>query len=315
MTTNRRIASLISSGTEMLYGLGLGGNVVAVSHECDHPPEVASKPRVTYSNVDSQAASGQIDDQVQRLSAAGDALYEIDRRKLRDLRPDVIVTQAQCDVCAVRYQDVMEFVQQEPALARTRVISLNPQSLEDVFGDILRLGHALDVPERAEVFVRESRERIHAIRRRTAAITHENRPRVICIEWIEPLMLAANWTPELIDIAGGRFPLTERGAHSTYAAWDEVVAFDPEVVVVAPCGFDLQRTIRESAVMASWPQFDSLSAVRNGRVYAVDGNAYLNRSGPRLVESAEILARLIHPELFAGTPARPEDEPSVASLL
>lgn len=297
-----RIASLISSGTEIIYALGLGDAVVAVSHECDYPPAVAQLPRVTLSNVDSLAASGEIDEQVKELSNGGTALYEIDRDALIRLRPDVIITQAQCDVCAVRYQEVLDLVQSAPELSHTRVIALNPQSLGDVFQDMLRAGEALDACQAAEHVVAQLRSRIAAVRDRTRSLP---RPRVACIEWIEPLMLAANWTPELIDIAGGHCPLATAGAHSTYSSWDDVLAFDPEVLVVAPCGFDLPRTIREAAVIAAWPHFNRLSAVRQGRVYAADGNAYFNRSGPRLVESVEILVHLFHPDTFSGTGVSP----------
>ncbi len=297
-----RIASLISSGTEIIYSLGLGDRVVAVSHECDYPAEVAQLPRVTFSNVDSLAASGAIDEQVKKLSSGGAALYGIDRDALIRLRPDFIVTQAQCDVCAVRYQDVLDLVRAAPELLHTRVIALNPQSLNDVFQDMLRVGDALNACDEAERAVAQLRSRITAVRDRTRSLP---RSRVACIEWIEPLMLAANWTPELIEIAGGHCPLATAGTYSTYSSWDDVVAFDPEVLVVAPCGFDLPRTIREAAVIAAWPRFNGLSAVRQGRVYAADGNAYFNRSGPRLVDSVEIFAQLFHPETFNGTGVPP----------
>ena len=293
-----RIASLISSGTEILYALGLGESVVATSHECDFPPEATTHRRVTISNIDSQSDSLDIDGQVKSISAAGGALYDFDRDALLGLRPDVIITQAQCDVCAVRYQDVVDFVQGEPALESTRIIALNPQSLSDVFADVLRVGSVLGVADRAEQYVNGLLERVDAIRRRTAPMLEESRPRVICIEWIEPLMLAANWTPELIDIAGGRCPLTQAGRHSDYSSWSSVVQFDPEVIVVSPCGFDLARTLEEAKPVETWEGFDELTATRSGRVFALDGNAYLNRSGPRLVESVEILAHLFHPKVF-----------------
>lgn len=293
-----RIASLISSATEILYGLGLGDSVVGVSHECDYPPQAAAKPRLTHSNVNSEQASGDIDDQVKDLFTAGAALYEFDRDALSELRPDVIVTQAQCDVCAVRYTDVIEFVRNEPALSNTRVIALNPTSLADVLNDVTRLGQALNVVDRAQEYVDTLQTRVDAVRETTEKLSADQRPRVVCIEWITPLMLAANWTPELIEWAGGRCPLTKAGEHSGYTDWQSVVDVDPEVIIVSPCGFDLPRTIDEAAPIFEWPRFSELSASRTGNVYAVDGNAYLNRSGPRLVDSLEILAHLFHPGAF-----------------
>ena len=214
------------------------------------------------------------------------------------MRPDVIVTQAQCDVCAVRYTDVVDFVRQQSALRDTRVIALNPTSLADVLADVTRIGEALNVTDRAEAYVRGLQSRVQTVREKSKRFAADQRPRVICIEWITPLMLAANWTPELIDWAGGRCPLTKAGEHSGYTDWPSVVEFDPEVIIVSPCGFDLPRTVAEAAPIFNWPHFNELTATRSGRVYAVDGNAYLNRSGPRLVDSLEILAHLCHPEIF-----------------
>ncbi len=295
-----RIASLLSSSTEMLYALGLGDRVVAVSHECDSPAEVRSKPRVTRTTIAADAPSGQIDEQVRQLTQQGLPLYEIDVPLLAELRPDLIVTQAQCDVCAVRYADVLEAVRSTPALQLARVVALNPQSLEDVLADMLRLGEATGAVATAEACVQQFRQRVAAVERRTLPVTQEQRPRVACIEWIEPLMIAGNWMPQLIELAGGRQSLAEGGRHSGYVSWHDLRRFDPQVIVVGPCGFDLRRTLVEAPQLFHLEGWSTLSAVREGRVYAVDGNAYFNRSGPRLVDSLEILAHLIHPRLFAA---------------
>jgi iron complex transport system substrate-binding protein len=292
-----RIASLLSSSTEMLYALGLGDCVVAVSHECDYPAEVRFKPRVTRTTIAADAPSGQIDEQVRQLSQEGLPLYEIDVPLLAELRPDLIVTQAQCDVCAVRYAEVLQAVRRTPALERTRVIALNPQSLEDVLADLLRLGQSTNCEAAAEAYVTELRQRVAAVERRTLPVAQEQRPRVACIEWIDPLMIAGNWMPRLIELAGGRQSLAEAGRHSGYVSWDIVRQFDPQVIVVAPCGFDLQRTLADVPQLVRLDGWRELAAVRDGRVYAVDGNAYFNRSGPRLVDSLEILAHLMHPAL------------------
>ncbi len=297
----RRIASLLASGTEILYGLGLGDRVVAVSHECDYPAEIAGKPRVTVSHV-AAATSGAIDDQVRQKLAAGEPLYGIDEAQLVELAPDLIVTQAQCDVCAVKYEDVLSLVRSHVALKDTRVVALNPMTLDDIFADVLRVGDATHARPAGEVYVQNLERRVAAVRDKTILLRPDQRPRVAAVEWIDPLMLAANWMPQLIELAGGLQPLDAAGRHSTYSSWSDVVRFDPQVVLVMPCGFDLARAIAESSTLAQQPGWSELNAVQMGRVYAVDGNAYFNRSGPRIVDSLEILAGLLHPEIF-GWPA------------
>jgi len=297
-----RIASLLAGATEMLYGLGLGERVVAVSHECDHPAEVAGKPRVTFTRVDDRQSSDAIDVQVRETAAAGNALYQIDVDRLAALAPDLIVTQAQCDVCAVSYDDVLTAVRTCDALAGTEVVALDPNTLEDVFADIGRVGAAAGGADAAS-YINGLRRRVDAIRRETDRLAAADRVRVACIEWIDPVMIAANWMPELIEIAGGWCGLTKTGVPSGYTRWDDVVTYDPEGIVVMPCGFDLDRAVAESAVLNKLPGWDTISATKSGRVYAVDGNAYFNRSGPRLIDSLEILAGLLHPTLFADAQA------------
>jgi len=296
MNTPRRIASLISSATEMLFLLGLGERVVGVSHECDFPPEIAGLPRLTRSLVDSDAASRAIDDRVRSLTMEQSALYTIDVERLAELRPDLIVTQAQCDVCAVRYDDVVAAVRDTPALRGAQIAALNPSRIADVLADIETLGHAAGVPQAASKAVADLEARIENVRRVASQIAA--RPRVACLEWIDPVMLAANWTPELVTWAGGEAGLVELGAHSSYADWDAIRRYDPEVIVIMPCGFDCERAIVEAQVLPRQPGWHELSAVRAGRVFAADGNAYFNRSGPRLVDSLELLAHLFHPSHF-----------------
>lgn len=297
MEATQRIVSLLSSATEILFAIGLGDRVLAVSHECDFPPDIANLPRVTQSRVDAAADSAAIDKQVRDVSASGLPLYEVDAIELGRLQPDLIVTQAQCDVCAVSYQQVMQIVASDSRLSHTRVLALRPEKLEDLFSDIRRVGEAAGVEEAAAKCIERLMQRIESVRARLA-ITHANRPRTICIEWIEPLMLAANWTPELIKMAGGENGLSVAGQHSSYGSWDQVVEYDPEVILVAPCGFDLARTTVEAQRLTALKGWESLSAVRSLRVFAIDGSAYLNRSGPRLIESLEILAHLFHPGIF-----------------
>ncbi len=296
----KRIASLLASGTEILYELGLGERVVAVSHECDFPEEVRNKPRVTSTKVLADATSRRIDEQVREMSEKGAALYEIDVRRLVELRPELIVTQSQCDVCAVRYEDVVRVVAEEEGLRGARIVSLNPMTFEGIFDDILRVGEAARCAERAGQVVASLRGRVETVRSKTGHLSAEARPRVLCIEWTDPVMVSGNWMPELIEMAGGRCDLVGPGEHSVFSDWDSIVAFAPEVIVVMPCGFDLERALGEMPVLAALPGWGALPAVRDGRVYAVDGNAYFNRSGPRMIESLEILAGMVHPELFAA---------------
>lgn len=293
-----RIASLLAGSTEILYGLGLGENVVAISHECDFPPEAASKPRVTANLVNAAAASLEIDAQVRTMFESGSALYTINREMMTRLRPDLIVTQAQCDVCAVSLDDVRSLVADEPALAHTRIVAMNPTCLDELHEDIAKIAAAAGVSDRGTAYIASLKSRVAAISDATCTISVADRPRVCCIEWTDPVMVAANWVPELIDIAGGHCPLTRKGEHTRYTDWNDVTAFDPEVIVIAPCGFDLARTRMESQGLASRPDWHRLSAVRNDRVFAVDGNAYFNRTGPRLVDSLELLAGLIDPNRF-----------------
>ncbi len=285
-----RIVSLISAGTEMLYELGLGDQVVAVSHECDWPPECQKLPRVTRSRVDSRASSRAIDEEVRRLLAEGAALYEVDMQALAQLQPDLIVTQAQCDVCAVRYQDVIAAVKKEPTLERCRVIALNPRSLEEVLNEMIQIGQAVGIECQAHEIVAKLRARITEVCR--ASANNAERPRVAIIEWTDPIMLAGNWTPELIELVGGRCELTPATLPSRTVTWDELVAFDPEVIVVCPCGFDQHRAEAETRLLAQCKQWNQLTAVQRGRVHPIDGNAYFNRPGPRLVNSLELLARI-----------------------
>jgi iron complex transport system substrate-binding protein len=287
-----RIVSLLSSATEMLFALGLGEQVVAVSHECDYPALVATLPRATRSRIVASRPSVQIDAQVKAILASGEPLYKLDPELLCRLAPDLIITQAQCDVCAVRYQDVVDFVAAEPALAHCRVLALAPQSLDYVLADIRRVAQAAGCPDRGAALQAMLQQRIDAV---AAQCAQAPRPRVVCLEWTQPLMAAGNWTPELIGLAGGESLLAVGGRHSPYVTWEQVRTAAPEVLLLAPCGFDLARSRAEAEALRTWPGFGDLPAVHAGRAFVIDGNAYFNRSGPRLVDSLEIAAYLIQP--------------------
>ena len=302
----QRIVSLLAAGTEILYGLGLGDSVAAISHECDFPPEALDKPRITAADVPSGLTSREIDEFVRQRTRDGRPPYCIDRELLAALRPDLIVTQSQCDVCAVSEHDVRSLIEAMPALRSTHVVALNPTSLDQVFSDVERVAEGANAVPQAKPYIAGLRNRVERIRARAETVPAEARPRVIMIEWIDPSMVAGNWMPDLIRLAGGSCGLTRSGEKSGYTTWADVVAFDPEVIVISPCGFDLTRTVSESAALAHLTGWGDLNAVQNHRVYAVDGNAYFNRSGPRLVDSLELLAHLIHPAIC--------DDPAYGSI-
>ncbi len=289
-----RIVSLISAGTEMVAALGLEPFLVGVSHECDWPPSVVSLPKLTSAKLDSTASSAAIDDQVKKLLAAGDSLYDIDVPLLTALRPTHIITQAQCEVCAISERDLRTVIAAEPMLADTQVITLLPNSWGDVERDLLRLAVSLGVAMRGEKLVAEWRARIQSVRAKSETLAR--RPRVALIEWTSPVMLAGNWLPELLAWAGGDCPLTTAGQHSPYVEWPKIVEFDPEIIVVTPCGYDLRRAHQSLSDLVVLPGWDHVSAVRNKQVWLADGKALFNRSGPRLIETLELLAYVIQPE-------------------
>lgn len=298
MAESQRIVSLLSSATEIVFGIGAGERLAAVSHECDYPPAARQLPRATRSLIDSTQSAADIDKQVASRWSEGLALYELDADLIRRLRPSLILTQAQCDVCAIRHADVLDLVRSDEALRDTQVLALSPTTLADVFDDIQRVGQAAGCEVEAAGFVARLKARIDRIASRTALLAAEERPRVACIEWVEPLMLAANWTPELLAHSGGRPGLAEAGKHSVYSRWEALIEYDPEVLFISPCGFDLPRSLQEANSLQDRPGWRQLSAVRNGRVWVIDGNAYLNRPGPRLIDSLEILAHLTHPQII-----------------
>ena len=290
-----RIASLLPSTTEIVCALGQGAALVGRSHECDFPPEVAALPALTEPKLDARAASRAIDDRVKQLVREGLSVYRVDAERLRALAPSVVLTQEQCDVCAASPKDV------EAALCawtggRPRVVSLAPQTLGDVWRDLVTVATALGVPERGELLAQQLANRVTHVSERTLRIRPQ--PRVATIEWTEPLMAAGNWVPELVALAGGTNVFGETGRQSSWLEWDALRAADPDVIVVLPCGFDLARTRREMGPLAAQTGFGELRAVRAGRVFLTDGNQYFNRPGPRLVESLEILAEILHPDEF-----------------
>jgi iron complex transport system substrate-binding protein len=295
-----RIISLLASATEMIDELGCLDQLVGRSHECDFPPQVCSLPVVSKVQIDIGTSSAKIDEQIKQLAHASSStenaalkalsIYSIDVEQLQALRPDVIFTQTQCEVCAVSERDVMRAVQQLTGL-QPRVVSLAPHQLSDVWQDVLRVGQALEVPERARQLVNGYKKKMDQLHSITSSFGY--RPRVAVLEWLDPLMGAGNWTPELVACAGGENIFGEVGLHSPWLNWEELLLANPAVLVLSPCGFTIERTLMDLPLLQQHPLWPSLQAVQTGQVYAIDGNQYLNRSGPRLVESAELLGRVI----------------------
>ncbi|HEV3204246.1 MAG TPA: cobalamin-binding protein [Gemmataceae bacterium] len=290
-----RIVSLIASATEIACALGFDDHLVGRSHECDFPSFVQGLPICTEPKFNVKGSSVEIDQRVKTIVQDGLSVYRILTEKLQALRPEVILTQSQCEVCAVSFKDVEEAVCRWVG-TRPKIVSLVPNCLADVWADIGKVARVLDVPERGEELVRNLQARMAAIVLQSSSLP--NRSTVACIEWIEPLMAAGNWMPELVAMAGGENLFGEAGKHSPWMTWEQLRERDPEVMIVLPCGWDIARTRQEMASMVTQPHWNQLQAVRTGRVYLTDGNQFFNRPGPRLVESLEILAELLHPEVF-----------------
>ncbi|MXZ26747.1 MAG: cobalamin-binding protein [Gammaproteobacteria bacterium] len=291
----QRIVSLIASATEIVAALGFEKQLVGRSHECDYPPAIAGVPVCSASKIDAQASSRQIDAQVKALVDQALSVYRVDAELLDRLAPDLIITQSQCEVCAVSLADVQQAVG-ELVSSRPEVVSLEPMDLDDVWEDIRRVAGALEDDGSGEQLVDRLTARLGDVA--TRAKRRAEQPSIACIEWIDPLMFAANWVPALVEIAGGRIMKGEAGRHSGYFDFDELASSDPDVLAVMPCGFDIEQSLKEMPALTGRSGWSRLSAVRNGRVFVTDGNQYFNRPGPRLVESAEILAELLHPGAF-----------------
>jgi iron complex transport system substrate-binding protein len=290
-----RIVTLLPSATEIVCALGFEGQLVGRSHECDFPPAVERIPALTEAKFNPAGTSAEIDQRVKKI--VGDALsvYRVDATKLRELRPDVIITQSQCEVCAVSERDV-EAAVAEWLGARPRIVSLAPYGLDDIFADMQRVADALDAHTRGTELVERLRARLKKIadKSREAA----ERPGVATIEWIDPMMAAGNWMPTLVEMAGGVNLFGKAGEHSPWMKFDELAAKDPDLILISPCGFNMDRGAQDLPALTKRAKWHGLKAVRARRVFMADGNQYFNRPGPRIAESLEILAEITHPELF-----------------
>jgi iron complex transport system substrate-binding protein len=290
-----RIVSLIPSATEIVAALGFADRMVGRSHECDFPAGVEALPPLTRPKLKVEGTSAEVDARVKELIERGLAVYQVDAERLRQLDPDLIVTQDQCQVCAASLADV-EAATRGWTGRPVRIVSLNPMSLDDVWRDIGKVAAALGVGSDGARLVEGLKRRMAAVAERAAQA--RSRPRVAMIEWIEPLMSGGNWMPTLVEMAGGANLFGTAGEHSPWLEWDALTAADPDVIVVAPCGLDLVRTRADLPALEQRADWSALNAVKAKRVYLADGNQYFNRPGPRLAETLEILAEILHPELF-----------------
>ncbi|MCW3040753.1 MAG: cobalamin-binding protein [Solirubrobacterales bacterium] len=289
-----RIVSLVPHATELLYALGLGDDVVAVTHECDHPTEAQAKPHVTRDRLPAGLSAAEIDRAVRVRTEAGEAIYELDEELLHALEPDLIVTQALCPVCAVSYDDVAKVA--TTIKTCPKVIALDPKTLGETMGDIRTLAEATGCREAGLDLVARQRARIDRVK---LAVRKAPRPRVVAIEWLDPVFIGGHWTPQLIDLAGGIDVLGNPGEHSEQVMWEDVKAARPEVVVCMPCGYDAPRAHLEAELYAH-----ELRRLGAERVVAVDASATFSRPGPRLVDGLELLGHILHPDLV-GAPAYP----------
>ena len=287
-----RIVSLVPSATEMLFALGLGPEVIAVTHECDYPPEAGDLPKVTRDVLPAGLSAGEIDAAVRELTLAGEPIYELDAETLIDLRPDLIVTQALCSVCAVSHDDVQAVA--EEMESRPQVIALDPRTVGEILGDARTLAEATERKDAAVDLVHDAAARIDRVR---LAVRGARRPRVAALEWLDPPFAAGHWTPQLIDYAGGEDVLGFPGENSEQRTWEEIALARPDIVIVMPCGYDAEIAHREAEMHR-----DELLAVGAGEVLAVNASAYFSRPGPRIVDGLELLASILHPDRVPEAP-------------
>ena len=301
MGRSPRVVSLLPGATEMVHFAGAGDTLVGVTHECDYPPGVGELPHLTSSLIDDNLSSAEIDAAVGKHLTDDDSIYALDAELLEDLAPDIVVTQGLCDVCAVS----MELVEDVAAGLRKRpeVISLNPTSLQGVLNDAIIVGEALGRENVVHEEVARLEERLARVEE---AVSGLEPPGVGCIEWLDPPFSAGHWVPEMVRIAGGEELFAGPGERSMRLTWWEVLEFDPEVLVLMPCGFDAERALQEARTLTEIPGWAESSAIRNKRVWAVDANSYFSRPAPRLVRGVEILGRILHPEAFSDVPGQAE---------
>ena len=295
MAETRRIVSFLPSATEMACALGLSDQLLGVTHECDYPPQIKNKPIVVRNALPLENMSqAEIDVAVTQRLRNGQNLYRVDEMLMQDIAPDLILTQDLCQVCAPSGNEISELL--KSLRTKPQILWLTPKSLEQIFDNLRDLGAATGRSEIAETLIAEGRARLAKIDAATRALV--SRPRVFCMEWMDPVYCCGHWVPEMVRIAGGFDKLGREGADSVRIQWNDVLQWKPEVLIVMPCGFGLEKAVDEARLLTGYPGWEDLPAVRNGRVYAVDANSYFARPGPRIVEGTELLAHLLHPGLF-----------------
>ena len=301
-----RVVSLLPAGTEIAAALGLMDQVVGVSHECDFPEEANQRPRVTHCPVHNAGLpSRDVDEWVRRALRENGSIYTIDEQLLRELRPDVILTQKLCDVCAVGYGTVAKLAQSLPG--PPRVVNLEPTSLAEIFDDIRQVGRTCEVSHRAEELIARLSERVKHVRDRAARISE--RPRCFLLEWVDPPFCSGHWGPELVEIAGGYDPLGRKHQPSAQIDWQQVVSARPDIIVLALCGYEIDRARHDYELLRRFPGFDSIPAAQTNEIHIVNASAYFARPGPRIVDSLEILASILHPKAFPDFVSRGRDDP------
>ncbi len=294
-----RIVSLIASATEIVCALGFESSLVGRSHECDFPPSVHSLPACSEPKFNIHGSSREIDDRVKAIVRDSLSVYKVDAQRLKDLKPDVIVTQDHCEVCAVSLKDV-EAATCDWLGHSVKIVALHPNDLNDIFKGIQQVADALGAPQRGKALVAQCQKDLAEVSVQARGLA--NPPSVASIEWIEPLMAAGNWVPELVAMLGAQNCFGQAGQHSPWMTFEELTRKDPDVIVVMPCGWDIARTTQEMPLLVKQPGWSKLKAVRQGRVYLTDGNQYFNRPGPRIVESMRILAHVLYPHTFPALP-------------
>ena len=293
-----RIVSLLPSTTEIACALGMAEHLVGRSHECDYPASVTSLPVLTKPKFSPNSNSRKIDKQVKELLTMGLSVYEVNTELLAELKPDIILTQDHCAVCAVSLPEVEAAVKNWTGNRKTHVVSVSPTNLSGIFQSILKIGQALYKMSKAQNLAGEMKERLEIIR---STVSREERKKVVSIEWIDPLMTAGNWIPELVEIAGGDHLLAEPGEHSPWIGWKDILEADPDLIIVMPCGYNFEQTEEELPLLTSRDDWDKLKAVKEKNVYLLEGNQFFNRPGPRIFESTRILAEILHPGHFKPT--------------
>lgn len=288
-----RIISLLPSSTEILYQLDSGKDVIGISHECDYPEDVATKPVVTDTVIKTTDPSRKIDQQVSKYLKVGAGIYTLNKRLFISLKPDLVITQELCKVCAITPTNIQAAIRD--CKPQPKILSLHPHSIKEILEDILKVGRAIGKKKEANKLVKSAKLKVQSIKQKTAKL---KKPRVYCMEWLDPPYNGGHWVPEQVEIAGGRDEISTKGGDSERLIWQKIIDYNPEFLILMPCGFSINRTKKELTVLMKRSEWKKLKAVKDGKVYLVNGPSYFNNSGPRVIEGIELLASILHPDIF-----------------